>query len=237
MTGGARRIGRALSLALAGAGARVCVHHGHSPQEAEETVAEIASRGVEACAVQADLLAPLEAATTVLREATERLGPVDILINSAAIFEPGTLEQTGEDLWDRHHTINLKAPFFLSQAFAASLRSHGDDRRGDVVNILDWRAARPQAEYMAYSTSKAGLLALTRGLAQELAPAVRVNAVAPGAILPATGVSEAEFADLARGIPLGRTGGPSDVTEAVLYLLRAGFVTGELIHVSGGEHL
>jgi pteridine reductase len=232
VTGGARRIGRAVALALADAGAAVCVHHGHSPDEAAETVAEVERRGGRACAVQADLAQPLAAAEAIVT-AARSLGGADVLVNSAAIFEAGDLLGTSEAHWDRHFAINLKAPFFLTQAFVRAL----GDRPGDVINVVDWRGTRPGTGYPAYTQTKAGLVAQTRTLAQELAPRVRVNAVAPGAVLRPDAVAEEDHAARLAGIPLRKGGTPADVAAAILYLLGAGFVTGEVLHVSGGEQL
>lgn len=234
VTGGAVRLGRAISLALADAGAAVCVHFGHSVREAEDVAQRIASHGGRATAVRADLQAPCAAAEMIVSHALEHLGRIDILVNSAAIFEPGTLESTTERQWDRHFSINLKAPFFLCQTFARQL---GPGQEAQIVNIVDWRALRPKPDHLAYTLTKSGLVTMTRILAQELAPAVRVNAIAPGAILPPPDMDQAAFNELADRIPLRRTGNPRDVVEALLYLLHSEFLTGEVLHVTGGEQL
>jgi pteridine reductase len=234
VTGGAVRIGRAISLALADAGADVVVHHSHSASEADATVAEIVSRGRRALAVGADFSDPVPAAQSVFAEAINQFGRVDVLINSAAIFGSGTLASASEADWDRHFAINLKAPCFMCHEFAAR---HAPADPGCIINIVDWRALRPRPGNLAYTLTKAALVTLTEILAQELAPAIRVNAVAPGAILPPPG-ADADYLDrLAAKIPLRRTGSVDDVTSAVLYLVKSEFITGEVLCVTGGEHL
>lgn len=233
ITGGAVRLGKSLALALAGEGVRVAVHYGRSAAEADETVAAIRALGSDAVAIGADLRRA-GAPAQLVEEAASRFGRVDILINSAAIFQPGDLADTTEDLWDAHFDINLKAPFFLCRAFAAHV---GSTQPGQIVNIADWRATRPGPHYLAYTLAKAGLIAMTKSLALALAPNIRVNAIGPGAILPPPGRGEDYLRELAAHIPLRRTGSPGEVASALLYLLRAEFVTGELMFVTGGEEL
>lgn len=231
VTGAAKRLGKAIALSLADAGCDVCLHYGRSRDAVEETAAEVRARGVRSVAVPADLSSPRDAAETIFT-AAEQLGSVGILINSAAIFGEGTLLTTTDDDWDRHFAVNLRAPFHLCREFA---RRHAAGTPGQIVNIADWRATRPGTGHLAYTLTKSALVTLTRILALELAPDMQVNAIAPGAILPAVDSDVAAFERLADGIPLRRTGGPKDVTDAVLYLLRSAFVTGELLHVTGGE--
>lgn len=238
VTGGAVRIGREIGRTLAEQGVNVCLHYRHSQDEAEAAVKEFASLGVQASAVQADLEDCIEAAATVVADAAilaagTEVGKPSILINSAAIFEPGSLLETSEQQWDRHQQINLKAPFFLSQAFARVLNGS----RGQIINLVDWRAARPVPGHAAYTVSKAGLIALTQLLAQELGPAARVNAIAPGAILPAPGETEKAFRKKAKLNPLNTVGSPQSIAQAVLYLLQSDFVTGETLYVTGGQQL
>ncbi len=233
VTGGAVRLGKALTLALADAGVRVAIHYGRSAESAAAAVAEALALGSEAEAFQADLRQSGSAAH-LLESAVTRFGQVDILVNSAAIFERGDLNNTTEALWDAHFATNLKAPFFLCQAFAAQVT---DGRQGHIVNIADWRATRPGPHYLAYTLTKAALVTMTRSLALALAPAIQVNAIAPGAILPPPGKDREYLERLAEGIPLKRAGSPEDVAKALLFLLRSDFVTGELLYVTGGEHL
>jgi NAD(P)-dependent dehydrogenase (short-subunit alcohol dehydrogenase family) len=234
VTGGAVRIGRAISLALADAGAAVLVHSSHSDAEASETVEEIASRGGRAAAVSADFSNPVPAARAVMQAAIDQFGRVDVLTNSAAIFAPGTLASTSEADWDRHFAINLKAPCFLCREFAAR---HTPREPANIVNIVDWRGLRPAPGHLAYTLTKSALVALTEILAQELAPEIRVNAVALGAILPPAGAGRDYLQRLAEHVPLRRSGSLDDVTSAILFLLRSDFVTGEVLRVTGGEHL
>ncbi len=233
VTGSAVRLGKALALALAGDGVRLAIHHSRSTAAAEQTVAEIKALGGDAFSVQADLSRP-GSASGVIEHTFNHYGRIDILVNSAAIFEPGDLADTTEVLWDKHFDINLKAPFFLSQAFAAHV---GSERPGHIVNIADWRAIRPGPHYLAYTLTKAALVTMTQSLALALAPNIRVNAIAPGAILPPPGKGRDYLEQMADRIPLRRAGEPKDVAQALLFLLSSDFITGELIFVTGGEHL
>jgi NAD(P)-dependent dehydrogenase (short-subunit alcohol dehydrogenase family) len=234
VTGGAVRIGRAIALRLADEGVNVCIHYGRSAREAEEVVAEVARRGVRGTAVSADLSIPTAAAPRVVDHAARTFGRVDVLVNSAAIFEGQTLADLEEPAWDRHFAINLKSPAFLCREFAARLP---EDCRGHIVSIADWRGTRPRPGHLSYTLTKSGIVALTRVLALELAPRIQVNAIAPGAILPPPGRDDAYLQRLAEHIPLRRTGGPDDVADALVFLLRSDFITGEVVHVTGGEEL
>ena len=234
VTGGAVRVGRALAERLAREGMDVCIQYGSSGGAADEVMRALQGLGVRATAVQADFNEPVRAAERVCAHAVKEFGRVDVLINNAAIFERGSLLETDEANWDRHLNINLKAPAFLSRAFAKALAPGGS---GHIVNIVDWRAERPGAGYLAYTVAKAGLVALTKSLALDLAPRVQVNAVAPGAILPAPGASQEQFEALGRQSPLQRTGHPDDIADAIVYLLRSEYVTGEVMQVTGGQEL
>jgi pteridine reductase len=234
VTGGGRRIGQAICLALADSGASVVIHYSHSAEEARDTLEKITALGRDTVCVGADFQNPAVAAPKVINAAYERFGRADILVNSAAIFQPGTLATTTESDWDRHFAINLKAPAFLCREFAAR---HQSGRPAAIVNIADWRGLRPVPGHLSYTLTKAGIVTLTRLLAIELAPDIRVNAVAPGAILPPPGAGPDVLQRLAQQVPLKRHGEPSDVTDAVLYLLRSDFVTGDVVRVTGGEDL
>jgi NAD(P)-dependent dehydrogenase (short-subunit alcohol dehydrogenase family) len=231
VTGGAVRLGRAISLALAEAGTSVVLHYGRSAAAAEETCRDIEALGARAAKVQSDLRHPVEAAEQIFAAVQAAFGRADILVNSAAIFEAGTLPTTTEDQWDQHFNINLKAPFFLCRQFQQQLTAS----RAHIVNIADWRAGQPTLGHLAYSLTKAGIVALTRQLALELAPRVQVNAIAPGAILPPPGAGPEYLRRVAEQIPLQRAGTPKDITDTLLFLLRSEFVTGEVVHVTGGE--
>lgn len=233
VTGGAVRLGGALALALGAEGVRVGVHYGSSAGPAEAVVGQIKAMGSDAVAIQADLSRPAEAGSIVER-ATAHFGRVDILVNSAAIFEPGNWDDTTEANWDRHFAINLKSPFFLSQAFAAQV---GSERTGHIINIADWRGARPGADHLAYTLTKAAIIAMTRSLALALAPNIQVNAIAPGLILPPPGQDQAYLERKASQVPARRVGSPQEIARAMVFLLRSDFVTGDLVFVTGGEHL
>jgi len=233
VTGGGVRLGKALAVTLAQHGVRVAIHYNSSAAPAEATVEEIVALGRDAAAFQADLhyLAQMD---VLFQRVTERFGPIDILINNAAIFEPGGVWDTSQANWDDHFAVNLRAPFFLSQSFARQL---GQGCQGHIINIADWRATRPQNDYIAYTLTKAALIAMTQNLALALAPNIQVNAIAPGAILPPPGEDESYLARLAQRIPSRRYGSPADVTSAAVFLLESDFITGELIFLTGGQHL
>ena len=233
VTGGAVRLGKALALALAEQGARLVIHYGSSAGPAQETVTEIKAMGSDALAIQADLSQSGEAPSIVER-AVAHFGQVDILVNSAAIFKPGNWDDTTEANWDRHFAINLKSPFFLSQAFAKHV---GQERAGHIVNIADWRGVRPGTDHIAYTLTKAALIAMTKSLALALAPNIQVNAIAPGLILPPPGEDQSYLERKAGKIPAQRAGSPEEIAKALMFLLRSDFVTGDLIFVTGGEHL
>jgi pteridine reductase len=233
VTGAAVRLGRAQALALAEQGARLVVHYNTSAGPALEVVRQIQSMGSDAIAVQADLSQPMQA-PAIVEQAMARFGQVDILVNSASIFEPGYWDDTTEENWDRHFDINLKSPFFLTQAFAKQI---GPKSRAHVVNIADWRAVSLGTDHVAYTLTKAALVAMTKSLAQALAPQIQVNAIAPGLILPPPGHGPEYLDRRAPQIPLQRTGSADEIANALLFLLRSDFVTGELLYVTGGEHL
>jgi len=230
VTGAGRRLGRAFAVALAGNGANVIVHYGRSAEQAEQVVRELLVHGVQAAAIQADLADPTEAVELVSR-AEQAIGEIDLLVNNAAIFGPvGALNASVED-WQSHLDVNLTAPFLIAQRFASARQG----APGSIVNLLDWRAMRPTADHFPYTISKAALAALTRGLAVSLAPHIRVNGLALGAILPP---SDGGTADPLEGVPSGRWGTVEEAVEALLFLLAGPqYVTGEILHVDGGRHL
>lgn len=231
VTGGARRIGRAISLAIAEAGGNVIVHHNHSPAAAEETRQEILHLGREAWVFQADLEDSAQADS--LMDAATRVATLDGLVNNAAIFSSGDAMSTTLETWQQHLAVNLTAPFLLSQAFARNLKDSSDGR---ILNILDWRALRPGADHFAYTISKAALAAMTQSLAITLAPRIQVNGLAFGAILPpADGGSTG---GILASIPAGRWADLREVVQSVVFLLSGpSYITGEIVHLDGGRHL
>ena len=232
VTGAGRRIGRAIAIDLGAAGARVAVHYNASAEGAEETVQEIVRAGGEARAVAADLSQP-EAPARLAQETADTFGALDCLINSAAVMERTPLGSVTPAEWDSMFAINLRAPFFLSQAAAPYLERAG----GAIVNIADLAAFETWPAYIPHSISKAGVVQMTRALARVMGPRVRVNAVAPGAVLLPDDWTEDDAERLAATTPLGRIGSPADVVAAVRYLLDADFITGETIIVDGGRHV
>lgn len=233
VTGGAVRLGRAIALGLAEGGADVAITYNSSAGPAEKAVADIEALGRGALSVQSNFNRAPDRERLVA-EVVAHFGHLDVLVNSAAIFEPGRWHDTTEENWDRHFAINLKAPFFLSQAFAQAL---GEDARGHIVNIADWRGVRPGTDHVAYTLTKSGLIAMTKSLALALAPRIQVNAIAPGLILPPPGRDESYLEKKAPSIPLQRPGSAEEIVKAVLYLVRSDFATGDLVYVTGGEHL
>ena len=232
VTGGAVRVGRAITEALAREGMRVVVHYNSSSGPADEVCDEIRRGGGEAVAIGADL-SKVEEVKRLADEARDAFGGIDVLVNNASVFPAERLEEVDEELFDRTMAINLRAPFFLTKHLAPTLR----ERRGTVINLCDLAGLQPWAAYAAHSVSKAGLVHLTRVAARSLAPEVRVNGIAPGTVLPPEDMSEEEVAKLAERTPLKRNGSPGDVVHALLYLLRADFVTGEILLVDGGRTL
>ena len=232
VTGGAIRIGRAISSALAEDGYRLVVHYNSSGGPADDLVEAVRSAGGEAVAIGADL-ADADEVRRLASEAVDAFGGIDVLVNNASVFPAERLEETDEALWDHTIAVNLKAPFFLIRHLAATLRA----RRGVVVNMADLAGMQPWAAYAAHAVSKAGIIQLTRVAARSLAPEVRVNGIVPGAVLPPESMTEDEIRALAERTPLKRNGSPEDVVRALRYLLSADFVTGETLVVDGGRML
>lgn len=235
VTGAARRIGATIAETLHSAGARVVIHYRGSAEEADELAGRLnAIRPKSAVAMQADLLqedSPAALVDAVIRWS----GRLDILVNNASSFYPTPLGQIDATNWADLTGSNLQAPLFLSQAALPHLTANG----GNIVNIVDIHARRPLRDHHVYGAAKAGLSMLTRSLAKELAPAVRVNGVAPGAIAwPEDGMTEAVKKSIIEQIPLGRTGKPADIANAVLFLVRdATFITGQIIPLDGGRSI
>ena len=233
VTGAGTRLGRAIAEALAARGCHLLLHAHRSRREAAALARKFRASGGRASALTADLSKSAQA-QGLAREAWRAFGRVDILDNSAAIFRPTPLERLDAGELDAFLALNLRAPYLLSAELGRRMRRSG---RGVIVNLACVSALRPWKEFVPYSISKAGLLALTVGLAKLLAPEVRVNAVAPGTVLPPEEMPRAQREAIRKRLPLQRLGTPEDVVRAVLYLLESDFVTGQVLCVDGGRSI
>lgn len=234
ITGGAQRIGGALARALHAAGMRLVIHYHSSEAEAHALQAELhRARPDSVLLMRGDLGSGERLARNLVFETLEAFERLDVLINNASQFYPTAFGQATETQWDEIISINLKAPFFLAQAAAQHLKKSG----GSIVNIADIYGERPLINYSIYSISKAGLVMLTKALARELGPEVRVNGIAPGMILwPETGLDEMSKQRIISRTPLKRSGDPADIASAAVFLIRDGnYVTGQVIAVDGGR--
>jgi NAD(P)-dependent dehydrogenase (short-subunit alcohol dehydrogenase family) len=231
VTGGAHRVGKAITLALARAGANMVINYNTSTQAAQATTAEVRGLGVEALAVQANI-ADWRQVEAMAAAAKERFGGIDILVNSASLWQATPFPTDDVTNWHRVTDVLLHGSFYCANAVAPLMLENGV---GAIVNIVDLSAWEPWPNFSAHSVGKAALLALSRQLALELAPTVRVNAVAPGPVLPPRDFDEERIARTADKTLLNRWGRPDDVAEAVLYFVKADYVTGEVIAVDGGE--
>jgi NAD(P)-dependent dehydrogenase (short-subunit alcohol dehydrogenase family) len=230
VTGGAVRVGLEIARALADAGADVAIGYRRSAAEARAAVRDLEARGVRAAALRADVARPREARALVA-SAVRRLGRLDILVNNAALFFRTPVLTTTIVQFDRLLAVNLRAPFFLSQAAARAMGRRG----GRIINIADVGAVRAWAGYVPYGISKAGVLMLTRGLAAALAPRIQVNAVAPGVVLLPEGFPRVSGRRLTARIPMGRHGRPADVAQAVRFFATCSdYITGQVLFVDGG---
>ena len=231
VTGGARRVGKSITLALAQAGANVVINYNSSREEAEQTVNEVRAFGVDALAFRADI-GNLDDVRAMVNAATEKFGAVDILVNSAAPFERTPLPTQDLSDWHRITNIIINGALYTANAVAPMMLQR---KAGVIINITDLFGIEPRKNYAAHSVGKAAMLALTRQLAIDLAPNVRVNAVAPGPVLPPADYSPEHIAQSAARTLLNRWGTPQDIADAVLYLVRADYVTAQVIIVDGGE--
>jgi NAD(P)-dependent dehydrogenase (short-subunit alcohol dehydrogenase family) len=243
VTGGARRLGRAMALYLAGRGADVAVHYERSADEAAEVVAAITAMGRKAVALQADLLDEAQTETLVTRAAGALGGPLTTLINNASIFEYDTVQTGTRRSWDRAMESNLRAPFVLTQHFAAQAPQALADANGEplapalIINMIDQRINKLTPEFASYTIAKMGLWALTRTSAQGLAPHIRVNAIGPGPTLQGARQSEKHFTEQRAATILQRGADEGDICAALGYFLDAKAVTGQILCVDGGQHL
>jgi pteridine reductase len=231
VTGAGRRVGRALAVALGAEGMTVAVHYHASDAGARETAGMIERAGGKAWIVRADLTGDTSAG--LIEDVVRQHNGIDVLVNSSAVMERTPLGEVTAAEWDAMMALNLRAPFLLSQAAAPHLAR----AKGAIVNIADLAAFETWPAYIPHGISKAGVVYMTRALARTLAPDVRVNGIAPGAVLLPDDWNESDAAKLRESTPLRRLGSPDDVVGAMLYLLRADYVTGEIIIVDGGRHV
>jgi pteridine reductase len=232
VTGAAKRIGRTIARTLAERGANVVVHYHTSAAEAADAVRELTGLGVQAVAIGADL-GRSDDVRVLAREAEAVSGGLAVLVNNASNYLRVPFAELTEEVWDASLDVNLKAPFLLAWPIGLAMKRRGV---GAIVNLGDWAGERPYVNYLPYSVSKAGIACLTKALAKELAPEVRVNAVAPGPVLAPDDMSDAERQAITRVTPLRRFGTPEDVARCVRFLAEeADFTTGAIYHVDGGR--
>lgn len=243
VTGAGARLGQAVALYLGQRGYDVAVHYAGSLAGAQETVSQLRAMGRQAVALQADLLDE-DATTTLVARATAALGgPLTCLVNNASIFEYDTIHSATKTSWDRHIGSNLRAPFLLTQAFAAQAPKAQADSMGEpvaqalIVNMIDQRVYKLTPEFMTYTIAKMGLWAMTQTTAQALAPDIRVNAIGPGPTLQGGRQSADHFARQRAATVLQRGANPADICAALGYFLDAPAVTGQILAVDGGQHL
>ena len=231
VTGGARRIGRAIVLALAARGHDVAIHHRESVEDAEAVAEEVRALGRRAAVVSADLTDEAQV-RALIPAAAAALGPISVLVNNASVFEDDRVGDLSRETWDLHLETNLRAPVVLAEAFAEQAPDGSS-----IVNLLDQRVLKPDPRFFSYALSRNGLWWATRTRAPALAPRIRVNGVGPGPTLASIHQSEAEFAAEQAAMPLGHGSSPEDIAQAVAYLVDARSVTGQMIAVDAGQHL
>ncbi len=242
VTGGAQRLGRAMVLHLAARGYDVAIHYSSSAGAAQEVANEAAAMGVKAEILQADLL-DMAATQSLVPRAVGAVGRLDLLVNNASIFEYDTIETATPESWDRHINSNLRAPFFLTQAFAAQAPEADRDANGEpvavanVVNMVDMRVKKLTPEFASYTIAKAGLWTLTQTAAQALAPRIRVNAIGPGPTLQGTRQSAEHFAAQRAATILERGSDPAEICRTLDYILDVDGLTGQIFCLDGGQHL
>jgi NAD(P)-dependent dehydrogenase (short-subunit alcohol dehydrogenase family) len=233
VTGGARRVGRAIVEDLAAHGWAVAIHHNQSHDEAMALADAIRGRGGKAVVVAGDLADPT-CHTEMIAEAAKALGPLTLLVNNASTFEKDTVGSLDRAQWDRQFAVNLAAPVFLAEAFAKALPAGVE---GNIVNLLDQRVFRPTPAYYSYQLTKSALAVATETLAQALAPRIRVNGIAPGPVLPSAHTAAEAFARQVASIPLQRQPDLGDFGRTVRYLVENRSITGQIIALDGGQHL
>jgi pteridine reductase len=234
VTGGAKRVGRAIALRLADEGFNIAVTYLTNGAAAAELCDEIGKKGRACVAISADLREPQSAVETIAAQVAAKFGRLDVLVNNASLYEPDAAEPETTSQMRRFWTIHVESPLLLCRAFFPMPQSGG----GSIINMVDLQAERPMPGYLAYCASKAGLWNLTLGLAREMAPRVRVNGIAPGVVEWPADLSEAKREQYLRRVPLGRAGTPEDVAGAVAFLCTgAEYVTGQILRLDGGRSI
>lgn len=233
VTGASTRIGAAIARALAGAGHAVVVHYRSDKAGAKKLATEISANGGRAATVQAEL-ADRDARGKLIAEAAKPFGPLTILVNNASVFDPDSARDVIEEIWDRHFAIHAEAPIFLSRDFAGQLPAGIE---GNIINMIDERVLHPSPAYFSYTLSKSVLWTATQTMAQSLAPAIRVNAIGPGPVLPHKGQSEDDFEKSIDSLPLKRHADPEAIAQGVLAILSMPSFTGQMLALDGGKHL
>jgi len=233
VTGAAKRIGRAIALRLGQDGWDIALHYNSSRADAEAVSGELATLGARGVPLQADL-ADHDETRGLMPACVEALGAPVCLINNASIFQRDTVTDFTRESWQAHQDVNLRAPLVLSQAFAEAMPA---GQAGNIVNLIDQRVLRLTPGFFSYTLSKSALWTATRSQAQALAPRIRVNAIAPGPVLPNSYQTDEDFAREWRGTPLERGAAPEEIADAVAFILRAPAMTGQMIALDGGEHL
>ncbi|NOZ86068.1 MAG: SDR family oxidoreductase [Deltaproteobacteria bacterium] len=235
VTGSAKRLGKALVSAFAEKGADVIVHYRNSKKEAMDVVNSARGYRGSANAIRADLEEPAQAIRLV-EDAIKAMDGLNVLINSASVFDRQGFIDTDLDTWNRNLAVNLTAPFVLSREFARHLISNGE--KGIILNMLDWRALRPGRQDFAYTIAKSGLAAMTKGLAKILAPKIRVNGLALGPVLPPEGSGEKDYQRILEMVPKKRACTIEELVESALFLVAGpDYITGEILNLDGGRNL
>jgi pteridine reductase len=234
ITGGAKRVGRAIVLRLAREGFDVAFTYLRSDDDAKKLANEVRAIGRQSVAIRADLTDPTIATEAIHKQVTAVFDRLDVLVNNASIYEPSALHETNLPQLRRLWAVHIESPMMLCRVFGPMLRA----AQGHVINMLDLLAERPRAAYLGYCASKGGLWTLTLGLARELAPEVTVNGIAPGVVEWPAGTSEDEIQQYLYRVPLGRAGTPEDVAEAVVFLCNGGhYVSGQVLRLDGGRSI
>jgi len=236
VTGGAKRLGRAIALKLAADGWGVAIHCHRSVADAEATATEIRALGRRTMVLRADLGHEPEV-ERLIPSINQNLGPITCLVNNASVFEMDKVDTATRESWDKHIETNLRAPLVLSQAFARQLPEMTPGGQGNIINMLDQRVWKLTPYFLSYTVAKMGLWTLTRTLALALAPKIRVNAIGPGPTLPSPRQSDEHFAAQSAAMPLGHGATPDEIAAAALYILSSPSMTGQMLALDGGEHL